>query len=90
MLIKETTVTEEGIHLFSDGTAIIFKKSMLSGKMHKAIMRITNKQYNRWINSGELIQDIFPHLTAEEREFLMTGSTPEEWNQTFKNEEEDE
>jgi hypothetical protein len=90
MLIKETTITSEGAHLFADGTAIIIKKSMLSGKMHKAMMRITKEQYNKWINNTGYIQDIFPHLTNEEREFLMTGSTPEEWDRAFKNEKEDE
>jgi hypothetical protein len=25
------------------------------------------------------IQDVFPHLTAEQREFIKSGITPEEW-----------
>ena len=27
------------------------------------------------------IQEIFPELTADQREFLLTGITPEEWEQ---------
>jgi hypothetical protein len=38
--------------------------------------------------SPELIQDFFPELTSDEREFLMTGVTPDEWNQMFPDEEE--
>jgi hypothetical protein len=38
--------------------------------------------------SPELIQDFFPELTSDEREFLMTGVTPDEWNQMFPVEEE--
>ena len=34
------------------------------------------------------MQDIFPQLSADEREFLMTGCTPEEWKDMFGSEEE--
>ena len=30
-----------------------------------------------------LIQDVFPELSPDEREFLMTGITPETWNSMF-------
>jgi hypothetical protein len=33
--------------------------------------------------SGMLIQDAFPMLSADEREFIKTGITPEEWEQMF-------
>lgn len=29
------------------------------------------------------IQEVFPYLTTDEREFLLTGMTPEEWNRLF-------
>jgi len=35
-------------------------------------------QYDAW-KGGELIQNAMPNLSADEREFLMTGITPEEW-----------
>ena len=36
-----------------------------------------------------LIQDLFPELSTDEREFLQTGATPEEWaEQTEKSEAE--
>jgi len=47
---------------------------------------ITYEQLDRVNNrhlSKELIQDIVPNLSKEEREFLMTGITPEEWNKMF-------
>ncbi len=34
------------------------------------------------------IQAILPHCSADEREFLMSGFTPAEWNQTFGEEDE--
>lgn len=33
------------------------------------------------------IQHIFPSLTADEREFIKTGYTPEDWISIFGNEE---
>lgn len=32
---------------------------------------------------GALMQEAFPYLTPDEREFLMTGLTPEEWEEIF-------
>ena len=42
------------------------------------MIRIENR-----FHSKELIQNIVPHLSMDEREFLMTGITSEEWNNTF-------
>jgi hypothetical protein len=33
--------------------------------------------------SRVLVQDLFPELDADQREFLMTGATPEEWKGIF-------
>ena len=37
--------------------------------------------------NGALIQNAFDFLTPDEREFLMTGITPEEWDKMFPPEE---
>lgn len=37
-----------------------------------------NDCLNEWRN-GKLIQEAFPMLSDNEREFIMTGITPEEW-----------
>ena len=34
----------------------------------------------------ELIQNAMPNLSADEREFLMTGITPEEWAELSEDE----
>jgi hypothetical protein len=68
----------------------ITKISQLSGKENTMNIEVTQYEMirieNRY-NSKELIQNIVPHLTMEEREFLMTGITPEEWSNTFGEEE---
>jgi len=67
---------------------IVTKVSMLSGKTSSMELNVTNDQLDRW-KGGELIQNVFPHLTPDEREFLMTGSTAEEFDSLFGNEEEE-
>ena len=68
----------------------ITKISQLSGKENTMNIEVTQYEMirieNRY-NSKELIQNIVPHLTMDEREFLMTGITPEEWNITFGEEQ---
>jgi hypothetical protein len=34
-------------------------------------------------SNGTLIQDAFSFLTADEREFLMTGTPPQVWDELF-------
>ena len=66
-----------------DGTATVVRQSPFSGKWHKATLRMTQPQSHSWLDDGMLIQNVFPHLTADEREFLITGITPAEWEEAF-------
>jgi hypothetical protein len=64
----------------------ITKVSQLSGIEHTLDMNVDQYQMIRIENrfhSKELIQNIVPHLSMNEREFLMTGITETEWNNTF-------
>ena len=65
---------------------LIERKSILSGNTNSMVLPITSTQLDRWTN-GDLIQNVFPDLSADQREFLKTGITPEEWNQNFGEEE---
>jgi len=58
------------------------RKSILSGKYNTMQLDVTEEQLKRH-RDGELIQDVFPHLPAEEREFIMSGITPEEWEKIY-------
>jgi hypothetical protein len=66
----------------------ITMQSAMSGNINTLDVAITHGQFSAWIG-GALIQEAMPHLTASEREFLMTGITSEEWDETF-GESEDE
>jgi hypothetical protein len=60
----------------------ITRKSPFSGKVNEMEIPVTEDQLKDW-QSGTLIQNAMPNLTPDQREFLMTGITPEEWNDTF-------
>jgi len=61
---------------------MIHRVSFLTGVEHDREIDVTHEQLRAW-NSGMLIQNAMPHLSAEDREFLLTGITPEEWNKKF-------
>lgn len=54
-----------------------------TGKINTLDLPITDEQLVSWQN-GTLIQFAFPDLSADEREFLMTGITPESWDEHVK------
>jgi hypothetical protein len=45
-------------------------------------LNITEAQVSAY-NAGALLQNAFPNLNADEREFFKTGITGEEWDQMF-------
>ena len=61
---------------------LITQRSMLTGKDHTREIDVTEKQLYEW-RTGGLIQNIMPHLSPADREFIMTGTTPEEWTEAF-------
>jgi len=67
---------------------LLTKKSILTGSWNQREINVTEEQVNRW-EAGELIQDVMPNLSADDREFLMTGSTPDEWDEVFGGDEDE-
>lgn len=43
---------------------------------------VKRSAYNKW-QSGILAQNAFPDLSLEDREFLISGTSPEGWNKMF-------
>ena len=60
----------------------VTKQSSISGKTHTLEIDITPEQWKRW-KGGELLQNVCPHLDADDREFLISGATKEEWAAFF-------
>lgn len=62
---------------------LIRKTSRISGTVFTMDLDITSEQLTRIEAGIELIQNIVPHLSSDEREFLITGITPQEWDKLF-------
>lgn len=68
-------------------TLRVFRRSAFTGVTHSMELPITADQWDLYLSGTALIQNALPHLTGQQREFLLTGSTPEEWNAVFGSEE---
>ena len=67
----------------------ITRTSMFTGIERTLDLDFTAEQLAEWKN-GKLIQNAMPNLSADDREFIMTGVTSEEWANEFGDEEEDD
>jgi hypothetical protein len=67
----------------------ITKTSPFSGNTNVMEIDVTQEQIALW-ESGTLIQNAMPNLSADEREFIMTGITPSEWAEAFGSSEEED
>lgn len=61
---------------------LIERCSPFSGKTVTKELAVTEEQLDAW-RSGVLIQHAMPHLSADDREFILTGILPEEWDEMF-------
>jgi len=66
----------------------VHKQSCITGKHHSMVLPTRQGNLEHWIDTGTLVQDAFPHFDDDQREFLISGITPEEWDETFGSEEE--
>lgn len=58
----------------------VTKTSQLTGKVHTREIPITDEQYAEYARGSVPLQSAFPWLSANDREFLLTGATPGEWD----------
>tara|TARA_R110000751_G_scaffold114570_1_gene213951 strand:+ start:518 stop:715 length:198 start_codon:yes stop_codon:yes gene_type:complete len=63
----------------------ITKASPITSKETSMEIDVTEDQIKAWEN-GQLIQDAMPNLSDDEREFIMTGFTPSEWDEMYGDE----
>lgn len=61
---------------------LITKVSQLTGKENTREIPVSQDRYNYWLENKDklFIQRYFGDLSAADREFLVTGATPEEWD----------
>lgn len=69
-------------------------RSRFTGKVNSMDIPGPAAQIRDWLNADPKkrlhVQYAFPDLSSDEREFLLTGCTPEEWDKIFGGEEEGE
>jgi hypothetical protein len=68
---------------------MVTRASSITGLTHTREVPVTEAQLNAWYD-GARIQDAMPNLSAEDREFILSGITPEEWNTYMVSDEDDQ
>lgn len=64
---------------------LITRKSPFTSIVHSMEINVTEEQLRNW-KAGVVIQKAMPNVSPDEREFIMTGITPQEWEDTFGSE----
>ena len=59
---------------------ILTGKSAIKGQPIRMV--VDKKAYEKYLN-GAKVQDAFPDMSREEREILISGITPQEWDELF-------
>ena len=76
--------------VYDDGSGVLmveFRGFSTAGREFAIVTRLDDT--NRWAN-GELIQNCFPYLNADQREILKTGIDGESWEEMFAESENEE
>jgi hypothetical protein len=69
----------------------VTRQSIVTRKMNTMELPILQEHLDIYDTVGDiLVQDAFPNLDKGQREFLISGITPQEWNETFGEEGDDE
>ena len=71
---------------------IVKRTSPFTGEDTMMVLPTTHEKLDEWRDfgrypGGPLIQAFFPELDAGQREFLLTGITPTEWEKIFAGED---
>lgn len=65
----------------------ITRTSAMTGIVHTRDINCTITQLDRYYTGEVNLQNAFPDLSPEDREFIKTGITPEEWDDMLGPEE---
>jgi len=61
------------------GVVELTRSSDFTGDVNSMVLPTTQGELDRYYGGKECVQDVFPTLNADQREFIMTGCTPSEW-----------
>lgn len=71
---------------------LVRKQSPFSGEWNEREIAVSAEKLAAWDRDGgaSLIQNFFPELSLDEREFILTGTTPEEFEEIFAGVDDDD
>ncbi len=61
---------------------LIKRRSPFSGKENELDIPVNDYQMKMWMK-GTPIQIAMPNVSADDREFILSGITPDEWDNMF-------
>lgn len=81
-------IGDMGIDASNPNQVTIYKVSPRTGQLNRMTFPLGfdlfMNSYQAWKNNKEvMIQEAFPTLSNDEREFILTGYTPEDWAAMF-------
>ena len=70
----------------------VTRRSPVTGQTNTLEVNVTEQQMQEFQSGGRqrLVQEIFCDASASEREFILTGYTPEDWEMIFGDAEGDD
>lgn len=74
-------------------TSTVTRPCPFGGEPRSIEVNLSPEEYKQAVaawEGGLLIQQAFPTLSADDREFILTGFTPEDWEDMFGTELEDD
>jgi hypothetical protein len=71
-----------------DGTVTLSGPCMMTMKEYS--VTVPEVGYRQWATGNALIQSALPDVSKEDREFLISGTSPEGWEMMFGSEDEEE
>jgi len=64
-------------------TTTVTRRSVFTRELNTMEIPTTYERSEAWLHGGTVIQNALPELNVDQREFLMSGATPEEWEAMF-------
>ena len=74
--------------ILNDGRVRARRRCQVTGDLF--ILTVDDQALIEWKAKRLCVQDVFPELNKDEREILMTGYTPAEWDGLFKDDDDEE
>lgn len=62
---------------------LIRRKSVVSGTVRSRNIPVNPEDFLAWENNLGSIEDLMPYLNDVDREFILSGMTPDEWKEAF-------